>query len=97
MKVKVGLAQFSPQLGDVPSNLSSHLNIVAEAVAQGVDLLVFPELSLAGYDRYGMIEVLEILKKASHGVNTPIIMRSHPYLDDRIDAVKKEISTRKTY
>lgn len=50
MMLKIGLAQISPLLGDVPSNLRVHLAAAAEAAAQGVDLLVFPELSLTGYD-----------------------------------------------
>ncbi len=49
MKFKVGLAQIAPRLGDVAANLRLHLDTAAEAAAQGVDLLVFPELSLTGY------------------------------------------------
>jgi NAD+ synthase (glutamine-hydrolysing) len=49
MKLKVGLAQITPKLGDVEANLALHLEAVQEAIAQGADLLVFPELSLTGY------------------------------------------------
>jgi NAD+ synthase (glutamine-hydrolysing) len=49
MKLTIGLAQISPRLGDVKANLHLHLQSVEQAVAQGVDLLVFPELSLTGY------------------------------------------------
>ena len=49
MKLTVGLAQLSPKLGDVQANLATHLRFVEQAVEQGVDLLVFPELSLTGY------------------------------------------------
>lgn len=49
MDLKVGLAQMNPRLGDVEANLELHLEIIKEAADQGVELLVFPELSLTGY------------------------------------------------
>jgi predicted amidohydrolase len=49
MRFNVGLAQIAPRLGDVAGNLQRHLATAAEAAAQGVDLLIFPELSLTGY------------------------------------------------
>lgn len=49
MRVNVGLAQIYPKLGDVKANLDTHLQWIADARAQRVDLLVFPELSLTGY------------------------------------------------
>jgi NAD+ synthase (glutamine-hydrolysing) len=49
MKLTIGLAQISPRLGDVKANLGKHLTFVERAAAQGVELLVFPELSLTGY------------------------------------------------
>jgi len=49
VKLKVGLAQPAPILGDVTANLARHLESVNSAAQQGVDLLVFPELSLTGY------------------------------------------------
>ena len=49
MKLTIGLAQISPRLGDVQANLDKHLQFIERAEAQGVELLVFPELSLTGY------------------------------------------------
>lgn len=49
MHLKIGLAQINPKLGDVQSNLELHLDTIAQAAEQGVELLVFPELSLTGY------------------------------------------------
>jgi predicted amidohydrolase len=45
----VTLAQIDCLLGDVKANLSRAKEIVAEAKDEGADLVVFPELSLAGY------------------------------------------------
>jgi NAD+ synthase (glutamine-hydrolysing) len=49
MKLTMGLAQISPRLGDMKANLDKHLEFVERAAGQGVQLLVFPELSLTGY------------------------------------------------
>ncbi len=45
----LGLAQIKTKLGDVCANLDHHLDYIEQAVSQGVQLLVFPELSLSGY------------------------------------------------
>ena len=49
MRIKVGLAQIYPKLGDLAYNLQAHLDYARQARKQQVDLLVFPELSLTGY------------------------------------------------
>ena len=49
MNLKVGLAQINPRLGAIQANLQLHLQTIEEAADQGVELLVFPELSLTGY------------------------------------------------
>lgn len=48
-KIKVGLAQIDSRLGEVEQNLEHHLAWIARARAEGVELLLFPELSLTGY------------------------------------------------
>lgn len=50
MEFTVGLGQLAPVLGDVAGNLQLHLDMVGEAAARGVDLLIFSELALTGYD-----------------------------------------------
>lgn len=45
----VGLAQIDARLGDVAANLDKHLEWIERARERGVQLLVFPELSLTGY------------------------------------------------
>lgn len=49
MKLKVGLSQINPKLGDIQANLEMHLETISQAADQGVELLIFPELSLTGY------------------------------------------------
>lgn len=43
-------AQSTSIAGDIAANLSRHLAFVERAAAHGVQLLVFPELSLTGYE-----------------------------------------------
>jgi NAD+ synthase (glutamine-hydrolysing) len=51
----VALAQIAPRLGDVRANLARHLEITDQARAAGADLVVFPELSLTGYDLQDLV------------------------------------------
>ena len=49
MRVTAALAQIYPKLADLKRNLDKHLNYIERALARGADLIVFPELSLTGY------------------------------------------------
>ncbi len=49
MSFKTGIAQINPRLGDLGANLAIYEEKIREARDNGVDLLVFPELSLTGY------------------------------------------------
>ena len=57
------------------------------------DRLGIKYLRLAGYDPKASIATLEILQKESEGAEAPLVLRSHPYLSDRIEAVKKEVQS----
>lgn len=48
--IAIGLAQLCPKIGDIEANLKTHLDYIEEAKRQNVDLLLFPELSLTGYN-----------------------------------------------
>ncbi|MBP1123937.1 MULTISPECIES: carbon-nitrogen hydrolase family protein [Pseudomonas] len=43
-------AQSISIAGDVPANIQRHVALMREAAEQGVQLLIFPELSLTGYE-----------------------------------------------
>lgn len=55
------------------------------------DRLGVKYMYLAGYDLNGIIEAFEVLKREAEGSQGLLILRSHPFLDDRIKEVKKEI------
>jgi predicted amidohydrolase len=47
--LSIGIAQVNPRLGDLQANFAQCGVAVQKAQVQGLDLLVFPELSLTGY------------------------------------------------
>lgn len=55
------------------------------------DRLGIKYLRLAGYDPNASAETLEILQKESDDPGGPAVLRSHPHIPDRIEAVKEEI------
>ena len=50
MDMKIGVVQTRPVKGNVEANLADHLRWAGLAIGRGVDLLVFPELSISGYE-----------------------------------------------
>lgn len=51
--LKVAAAQVQSHLGDTEANLAKHLAVIDDARTRGVDLLLFPELSLVGHSAGG--------------------------------------------
>ena len=47
--MRLGLAQFNPTVGDLAGNRQKILDAYAVLVAQGAELVVFPELAVCGY------------------------------------------------
>lgn len=47
--MKIALVQFGGVLGDVPANTVHAVDMIAEAAAQGADMVVLPELFSTGY------------------------------------------------
>jgi len=80
-------------------NITYATNSIASLVMLGysredeylADKLSVKYMYLAGYDPGAVIKTLEMLKENSKGAQGPVILRSHPYLDDRIARVKLEI------
>lgn len=49
--MKIAAAQITAVVGDIEGNLKRHLDLIDIAVANQVDLIVFPEMSITGYCR----------------------------------------------
>lgn len=75
-KFTVGLAQTLPRLGDVQANLERHLQLVREAQGLGIDLLIFPELSLTGYTLRELVPHVAIRPSAEHPIWKPLLEAS---------------------
>ena len=76
MRIKVGLAQIYPKLGDLAYNLQVHLDYVRQAREQKVDLLVFPELSLTGYQVQDLVPEVAIETDAKSEVFAALLKAS---------------------
>lgn len=63
--MKTALAQISPKIGDVEQNFALHKNIIESAVKDGADLVVFPELSLTGYQLQNLVPEVAISARKS--------------------------------
>ena len=48
--MKICVAQTRPLKGDIHSNLDQHKKLLDLAIANGADTVIFPELSLTGYE-----------------------------------------------
>jgi len=48
--LRIAAAQSVSVPGDIAANVAAHCNFIAEASACNVDIVVFPELSLCGYE-----------------------------------------------
>jgi NAD+ synthase (glutamine-hydrolysing) len=63
MRLNIGLAQIYPKLGDLKANLGKHLDTIERAKAENINVLVFPELSMTGYQVQDLVP--EVALKAS--------------------------------
>jgi predicted amidohydrolase len=77
MKLTIGLAQVSPCLGDVQANLDKHLRFIEQAAGQGVELLMFPELSLTGYMLQDLVHEVARASAPDDPLLAPLLDASH--------------------
>ncbi|MCB0840329.1 MAG: carbon-nitrogen hydrolase family protein, partial [Bacteroidetes bacterium] len=48
--MKISVAQIESFKGEIQRNMDHHLTFIQRAVHENVDVIVFPELSLTGYE-----------------------------------------------
>ncbi len=73
MKLNLALAQINTKLGNVPANLEKHLTLAKQARQDGMDLLVFPELSLTGYVLQDLVSAVSCRPKTDDPVFQPLL------------------------
>lgn len=66
--MKIAVAQLNPVVGDITGNLKKAIDTFVKFSAEAVDLLVFPELFLAGYPPRDLLEKPWFLERASEAV-----------------------------
>jgi predicted amidohydrolase len=76
-QLTLGLAQIKTKLGDVRANLDKHLAYIDDAARQGVELLVFPELSLTGYVLQDLVPTVVHRPAAEDAIFGPLLQASH--------------------
>ena len=48
--MRIGIGQTNPQKGDIEKNIVQHITLLKIAIHRNADLMIFPELSLTGYE-----------------------------------------------
>ena len=76
MKCKLALAQINTELGNLQANLKKHLDLIDQAVSQGSDLLIFPELSMTGYLLQDMVPQVAIKPNAQDPIFSVLLKAS---------------------
>ena len=76
MRITIGLAQIYPKLGDLKHNLAVHLDYIERARSESVDLLVFPELSLTGYQVQDLVPEVALTAAAKDPVFAQLLRAS---------------------
>ena len=68
--MKIALGQINPTIGDFPGNLALIEEALAQAERAGADLLVLPELSIAGYPPRDLLERPGFIDAARRSLET---------------------------
>ena len=76
MRVTAALAQIYPKLADLKHNLDKHLDYIERALARGADLIVFPELSLTGYQVQDLAPEVALHGQADDPIFAPLLQAS---------------------
>ena len=80
MTFKVGIAQINPRLGDLQFNLALYEETIRQGVREGVDLLLFPELSLTGYFLRDMVPSVALKPSSREMAQLKQLSREVPFV-----------------
>jgi predicted amidohydrolase len=83
--MRICVAQIRPIKGDVQNNIDNHIKLIDMAVSNGAEIVVFPELSLTGYEpelskelatskgdgRFDLFQSLSDTRRITIGVGVP--------------------------
>jgi predicted amidohydrolase len=74
--MKICVAQTRPVKGDVEANIADHKKMISLAMAEKADMIIFPELSLTGYEP-GLAKELATTKDDSRFDDFQILSNTH--------------------
>jgi predicted amidohydrolase len=83
--MKIAVAQTKPVTGNIESNVKNHITLASLAASNGAEIIIFPELSLTGYEpslakelatsindsRFDIFQKLSNEKQITIGVGVP--------------------------
>jgi predicted amidohydrolase len=84
--MKISVAQTRPVKADIQTNIDNHKKIIDIAISNGADIIIFPELSLTGYEpklskelatnqddsRFDVFQNISDTRQITIGVGAPI-------------------------
>lgn len=68
--MRIGLLQFSPQVGEVSDNMLDADTLLAKADPKDLDLLILPELAFSGYNFKSLEEIAPFLEPTTAGLSS---------------------------
>ena len=89
--MKICAAQTRPVKGDIQRNIENHKKIIELAISNGANMIIFPELSLTGYEpelskelattpddsRFDDFQKISNIRQITIGVGVPIKYKGH--------------------
>jgi len=92
--MKIAVAQTRPVTGDITANIATHVTLIQQAAVQGAGIIIFPELSLTGYEptlaaqlattindnRFAVFEQLSNQHNITIGVGMPLQTATMPFI-----------------
>ena len=85
MSIRVAIAQINPKLGDLPANLALYEAKIRQGIAAGVDLMLFPELSLTGYMLRDMVPDVALTLDAAEIKALKQLSRELPFVGGLVE------------
>lgn len=67
--MQIALAQVNLHIGNFDYNTSKHIAFILEAASKGVDLVVFPELSVCGYPPQDLLELPDFIEACKKSID----------------------------
>jgi len=85
VSIRVAIAQINPRLGDLPANLALYEAKIRQGIDAGVDLMLFPELSLTGYMLRDMVPDVALTLDSAEIKTLKRLSRALPFVGGLVE------------